>query len=102
METIDIALPKDETVRDYQVLAGRGVLDAAGGHLKPLLSRPFAVVVTDETVRAAQGPRLATALDAAGIAHEFIVLPPGESTKSFDQLASSWAACCRLASNGAT
>ncbi|MEO0399345.1 MAG: 3-dehydroquinate synthase [Pseudomonadota bacterium] len=86
-ETVDIALPTDGLARDYPVLIGPELLDVAGGHLKPLLSRPFTVVITDENVYEAQGARLSVALKAENIAHEFIVLPPGESTKSFAALA---------------
>jgi 3-dehydroquinate synthase len=44
------------------------------------------LVVTDETVQGLHGARLAGALDGAGLVHELVVLPPGESTKSFAML----------------
>jgi 3-dehydroquinate synthase len=71
--------------RSYDVVIEAGLLARAAEHLAPLArGRPLAIV-TDENVR----PHLATlqtALDAAGVASEAIVLPPGEATKSWDQL----------------
>jgi 3-dehydroquinate synthase len=72
--------------RAYDIVIGDGLLDRAGAHLKPLLARPRAFVVTDENVAAAQGARLGLALDEAGISSERIVLRPGEATKSFAEL----------------
>ncbi|MEM9170944.1 MAG: 3-dehydroquinate synthase, partial [Pseudomonadota bacterium] len=81
-ETVRVGLG----ARSYDVLVGRGLLETAGAAIAPVLARPQTVVVTDETVWAAQGPRLAAGLAAADIAFETIVLPPGEATKSFAQL----------------
>jgi 3-dehydroquinate synthase len=80
--TVNVALG----ARSYDILVGDGVLDSAGERLAPLLRRPFAVIVTDETVDAAHGGRLRRALAAAGVRHETVVLPPGEATKSFAHL----------------
>ena len=84
--TIPIAIAPDAADRGYDAVIGAGLLDEAGALIAPLLARPRTVVVTDETVAAAQGPRLTAALDKAGIAHETIVLPAGEATKSFHRL----------------
>lgn len=72
--------------RSYDILIGAGLIERAGALLAPLLTRPRVAVVTDENVHAAHGPRLAAALADAGIEAEFIVLAPGEATKSFAQL----------------
>lgn len=80
--TIKVALD----ARSYDIVVGEGVIDAAGALLSPLLRRPFAVIVTDETVDATHGDRLRRALSAAAIRHDTIVLPPGEATKSFAHL----------------
>ncbi len=72
--------------RSYDVHVGRGLLATAGQRLKPLLKQPRVVVLTDRTVAALHLPTLQRALDGAGIAHEAIVLPPGEQTKDFAHL----------------
>lgn len=72
--------------RSYDVLIEDGILDRAGAQLKRFATgRPF-TVITDETVAQAQWPRLKAALDTVGIGAEAIVLPAGESTKSWGQL----------------
>ncbi|MBI1366139.1 MAG: 3-dehydroquinate synthase [Alphaproteobacteria bacterium] len=72
--------------RSYDIIIGARVLDGAGKLLAPLLARAKAIVVTDENVKAAQGPRLEKALADAGIEQDWITLPPGEATKTFDTL----------------
>ena len=42
----------------YEVLVGQGLLERAGAHLHPLLSRPRVAVVTDEAVAALHLPAL--------------------------------------------
>jgi len=73
--------------RSYEILIGSGVLEQAGAHLKGLLSRPRVIVVTDEHLAATAHPGILEAsLDDAGIAHRRIVVPPGEQSKSMDEL----------------
>ncbi|MEM8771677.1 MAG: 3-dehydroquinate synthase [Pseudomonadota bacterium] len=72
--------------RHYDIHIGADLLSRAGEALLPILSRPRAVVVTDENVAKAQGAQLKAGLQKAGVAFEFITLPPGEATKSFAQL----------------
>lgn len=72
--------------RAYDIVIGEDALDRAGALIRPLMKRPRTVIVTDENVRAAQGPRLEASLKSAGIAFETIALPPGEATKSFENL----------------
>jgi 3-dehydroquinate synthase len=81
-ETIRVGLG----ARSYDVVVGPGVLARAGALIRPLLKRARVAIVTDATVAGLHLPDLAAALEAAGIAHEAIVLPPGEQTKSFAQL----------------
>ena len=72
--------------RSYDVRIEDGLLDRAADHLAPFAGkRPF-TVITDERVAEAQWPRLKAALDKAGIGAEAIVLPAGESSKSWAQL----------------
>jgi len=71
--------------RSYDIVIERGLLARAAAHLKPLSRGRSMAIVSDANV----APHLATlqtALAAAGIASEAIVLPPGESTKSWAQL----------------
>ncbi|MFO0019518.1 MAG: 3-dehydroquinate synthase [Alphaproteobacteria bacterium] len=69
--------------RAYDVLIGPGLLDAAGARLRPLVRRDRVAVVSDQTVWGLHGARLTRALEAAGLAVQPVVLPPGEQTKSF-------------------
>ena len=69
--------------RSYDVVIEAGALERAGDWLAPFAKpKPF-VVVTDTNVAETQLPRLA----ASGLALDPIVLPAGEGTKSWDQLA---------------
>jgi len=72
--------------RRYDIRVGEGLLAEAGRHIAPLLKRPRVFVVSDSTVAALHLPTLAAGLAAQGIAHEAIVLPPGEGTKDFAHL----------------
>jgi len=72
--------------RGYDIHVGPGLIAHAGEYLKPLLRRDRVAIVTDETVARHHLPTLTASLDASGIAHDEIILPPGEGTKSFAQL----------------
>ncbi len=72
--------------RAYDILAAPDLLDRAGALMAPILRRPQTVIVTDQTVADLYLSRLEASLDQAGIAHSAIILPPGESTKSFGHL----------------
>lgn len=74
--------------RSYDIAIGDGLLAEAGGIIKPFLHRPYTAVVTDENVAAAHLSALQASLQASGIASTVIVLPAGESTKSFHHLQS--------------
>jgi len=72
--------------RSYDVRIEAGLLDRAGEALAPYATkRPF-LVVTDAHVAQAQWPRLSAALGRTGLDAELVVLPAGESTKSWAQL----------------
>jgi len=73
----------DLAAAPYDVLIGRGLVDRAGEHLRPLLRRGRAAVVMDETVSGLHGARLAGALEAGGVAVLPVVIAPGETAKSF-------------------
>ncbi|MET0269790.1 MAG: 3-dehydroquinate synthase family protein, partial [Sphingomonas sp.] len=73
--------------RAYDIAIEDGALDNAGAHLTRFARRGRFLIVTDENVAQAQLPRFAASLTAAGIAVDTVVLPAGEATKSWAQLA---------------
>ncbi len=74
--------------RGYDVLVGEGLLATAGQHIAPFTGGRRFFVVTDERVAKAHLAALERALEAAGVAYEALVLPPGEGTKDFSHLES--------------
>lgn len=72
--------------RAYDIRIGKGALKDLGAAMRPLLKRPRTVVVTDANVAARHLKAAEESLAAARIAHDAIVLPPGEETKSFHGL----------------
>jgi 3-dehydroquinate synthase len=73
--------------RSYEVRIGAGLIDRAGAEIAPLLRRKKAAIITDETVAAAHLARLVAALEAEGIVVSSLALPPGETTKGWEQFA---------------
>ena len=83
-ETVPVEqLTVDLGQRSYDILIGAGLIDAAGAQISSRLDTPRAIIVTDTNVAPLWGDRLAASLDAVGTAHDTIVLPAGETTKSF-------------------
>ncbi|MFK7942513.1 MAG: 3-dehydroquinate synthase, partial [Paracoccaceae bacterium] len=72
--------------RSYDILIGGGLLAEAGAHIRPLLPRPYTVIVTDENVAGLHLATLQAGLAVEGIESEAIVLTPGESTKNMGAL----------------
>ena len=72
--------------RAYDILIGDTLLDDAGAILAERFPGRRYGIITDENVAAAQLPRLVESLDAAGLSHSEIILPAGESTKSWAHL----------------
>jgi 3-dehydroquinate synthase len=70
--------------RSYPILIEAGLLDRAAAHMAQFARGGRLVIVTDETVGAAQLPRLIAGL--GGIKIDPIVLPAGEATKSWGML----------------
>ncbi|MDP9138465.1 MAG: 3-dehydroquinate synthase [Pseudomonadota bacterium] len=91
--TVRVALPG----RSYDVTIGQHLTDELGARLRPLLARPKIAVVTDATVAGLHLARVQASLSASAIVHDAIVVPAGESSKSFPQLA---VVCDRLLSAG--
>ncbi len=65
------------------VLIAEGLIAEAGEHIRPILSRPFAAIVTDATVHRLHADTLTRSLAASGIDGQFIVITPGEQSKTF-------------------
>ena len=76
----------DLGARGYDIVIGPGLFETGGRHIAPLLARPHVVVVSDETVGRLFLEPVEAMLRAAGISCEAVLLPPGEGTKSFEQL----------------
>lgn len=79
METVHVGLEG----REYNIHIGPGLLAQSGALIGPMLARKQVCVVTDENVAALHLETLRDGLAADGIAMEALVLPAGESTKSW-------------------
>lgn len=79
METVHVGLEG----REYDIHIGPGLLTQSGALIGPMLARKHVCVVTDENVAALHLETLRHGLAADGIAMEALVLPAGESTKSW-------------------
>ena len=69
----------------YPVIAGWGVIDRLGEHVKELGLGNTAYIITDENVMRPYGRNAQWALQRAGIAAHCFVIPAGETSKSFRQ-----------------
>ncbi|MBY0612352.1 MAG: 3-dehydroquinate synthase [Beijerinckiaceae bacterium] len=72
--------------RPYDILIARGLIAQAGARIAALSPGARVAIVTDETVAGLHLGTLQSALDAAAIAHSAIVMPAGETTKSWAHL----------------
>ena len=82
MQTQHVALGE----RSYAIHVGPGLLRDAGALLAPLLPRPRVVIVTNPVVAAHWLAPLRASLSAAGIDSESILVPDGETHKSWSTL----------------
>jgi 3-dehydroquinate synthase len=73
--------------RAYPIHIAPGLIASAAPLLGPLAPRGRLALVTDEHVAALHLPALAASLAAAGLAIDEIILPAGEATKNWAQLA---------------
>ncbi|HVA35261.1 MAG TPA: 3-dehydroquinate synthase [Stellaceae bacterium] len=69
--------------RSYEIVVGSRLLAQAGALMTGVVRQKRALIVTDANVARLHLDALRGGLDAAGFAHEVIVLPPGEETKDF-------------------
>jgi len=69
--------------RSYDIVIGRGIADSLGARIAALRPGARAFIVTDENVARLILPAIVQALGRAGVKTDSIVVPPGESSKSF-------------------
>ncbi|PVB61443.1 3-dehydroquinate synthase [Labrenzia sp. 011] len=75
----------DLGARSYDIRIGRGLLASAGADIALAVPGARLAVVVDETVARLHLKAFSASLDAAGLEHTVITVPPGESTKCFSQ-----------------
>lgn len=73
--------------RSYEVRIGQGLIGQAGRQIAPLLHRRKVAVITDDTVAAKHLMDLAKAFETEGITMTALTIPPGESSKGWEQFA---------------
>ncbi len=69
--------------RSYDIVIGRNLVATLGGRLKSLRPGAKCAIVTDTTVAAHHLKSVEASLGAAGIATAHVVVPTGESSKSY-------------------
>jgi 3-dehydroquinate synthase len=72
--------------RSYDVVIGPGLLAEAGARIAAVLPKRKVALVTDANVAALHLPALRAGLAAAGIGAADILVPAGETSKSFERL----------------
>jgi 3-dehydroquinate synthase len=80
-------VPVNLAERSYNIAIGQNLIEAAGKLIAPFLKRSFAVIVTDENVAKFHLTDLEKSLAVNGIETKTIILPAGETTKSYKYLA---------------
>ncbi len=82
-----INVPVSLGSRSYVIDIGHGLLASAGKTILPHLKRKCVAIVTDENVARHHLAALLSSLQAENIEATPIILPPGETTKSYHHLA---------------
>lgn len=80
-------IPVDIAGAPYEVRIEAGLLARAGQHCRPFIRKDRVAIVTDANVAASWQGIVGASFEAVGIRPEWLVLPAGESTKSWEQLA---------------
>jgi shikimate kinase / 3-dehydroquinate synthase len=83
LQEVEVALG----ARAYKIWIGEGLIAKAGDYIAKLAPDAHCAVVTDSNVAAAHLPALTDSLARAGLRCSTIVVPPGESSKSYAQFA---------------
>jgi 3-dehydroquinate synthase len=76
-------IPVDLAGRSYEIAIGRGLLSDLGTRVRQLRPGAAVAIVTDETVARHHLSAARTALDAVEMRTSEIIVPAGESSKSF-------------------
>ena len=82
-------IPVDIAGRPYEVRVGAGLLAELVPHCRGRLRRREVPIVTDANVHAAWGEVVETSLRDNGHEPHWRILPPGEQTKSWEELAAT-------------
>ncbi len=84
--------------RAYDIIIGSDLLADAALHIAPLLRRPKLAIISDTQVAPLHLKTLTDSLDAAGIAHDSLIVPAGEASKNFTQLEEvcDWLLDCKI------
>ena len=82
-------IPVDIANRPYEVRIASGLLGDLAGQCGARLRKARVPIVTDANVHAAWGAVVAAALTAAGHEPAWRILPPGEASKSWSELAAT-------------
>lgn len=69
--------------RSYDIFIGDGVIAEAGERIAAVAPGAACAIVTDENVAARHLDTLKASLDAAGLRHASVIVPPGEASKSY-------------------
>lgn len=77
----------DLGANSYDIHIGCGILDTAGKEIRNIYTGSKALVLTDETVYALYGSRLADSLQQENISPVWKIVPPGEEHKTMKTLA---------------
>jgi 3-dehydroquinate synthase len=72
--------------RSYDIVIGRGVIASLGDRIAALRPGAKTFIVTDETVAKHALSTVESVLDRAQIKKDSVIVPPGESSKSFGEL----------------
>jgi 3-dehydroquinate synthase len=83
MAQTDLAATVHHSGGSYPVIADWGVIDRLGDYINDLGLGKIAYIITDENVMRPYGRNAQWALQRAGIAAHCFVIPPGETSKSF-------------------
>lgn len=72
--------------RSYDIAIGQGLIGEAGARLRPLLVRDRVFVVADRRVAELHRAALEAGLGASGVSSDWVLVEPGEASKSMASL----------------
>ncbi len=83
MHEIEVRLPAGS----YKIQIETGSLDSCGEQIRSVSAAEHVVVISDETVWGLYGSRMEAALMKTGFSMDYILVAPGESSKTIESLA---------------